>query len=50
MNFHDNALLEVVPHSPLNENTSWPLTKLVLSMMLKGALTSLADPEYISAT
>jgi len=50
MNFHGNTLLEVVSHSALNENMSWLLTKLVLSMMLQEALTSRADPEYISVS
>lgn len=48
MHFHDNTLVEVVSRSALNENTSWLLTKLVPSMMLKGALTSRADLEFIS--
>lgn len=50
MNFHDTTLLEVASCSVQAENVSWLFTKLVLSMMLKGALTSLAVPEYISVT
>lgn len=50
MNFPDNPLLEVVSRCALNETIGWLLAKLVLSMMLQGTLTSLADPEYISVT
>lgn len=50
MNFLDNTLLEVVSCFAPNETIGWLLVKLVLSMMLQWALTSLADPEYISVT
>lgn len=50
MNFPDNTLLEDVSCSALNKIIGWLLAKLVLSMMLQGALTSRADPEYISVT
>lgn len=43
MNFLDNTLLEFVFRSALNETIGWLLAKLMLSMRLQQALTSLAD-------